>query len=346
MRSKRILSLLLTIIMLFTSLLTLFSCAEEQPTEAVSETTDGLSWVDNLPKDLDFSAEEDNTVTFLMWGANTTSQAYRSVDVDETRADAVDKQLFVRNQLVERRLGVDLDDTVHASDSHSLIFSSFMTSVSAGVDDYDVIVGNAIADIYITLQDVLLDLNKLDEYNADYIDLSQPYWPGDYLKEVNYKDKMWWLTGDITTSYLSTMQVIFVNGELYEKYLFGTYGSFYDIVRRGDWTLDMLKEMSDAIFVDKGSEIDKNDRGDINGLLLEHACADIFAVGAGIRFSERDADGESHISIVNNNTISFMEKYFEIKESRGTLYNATTEGLSEVFKSGNGLFIRNSLEFF
>jgi len=342
---KRLITLFLALIMLVPCALTLVSCADTNGKTSVTvEGGSDLEWIDNLPADLNFSEESDNIVTMLVWGAQTTAHAYRSVIVDEASADAVDQQLFKRNQMVERRLGVEIEG-IHASDTDRIITSSAMTALSAGTDDYDVVVGNAIFDIYITLQDVLLDLNTLEQYGADYIDLSQPYWPGDYLKEVNYKDKMWWLTGDITTSYLSQMQVIFVNGELYEKYLFQTYGSFYDVVKRGDWTLDMMNEMSDAIFMDTGDKIDENDETDINGLLLEHACADIYALGAGIRFSTRDADGAPVLSIVNDNTIKFMEKYFELKQSKGTYYVTSNIGLSEVFKSGNGLFVRKAMEF-
>jgi len=340
---KRILSVLLIIATLSGCILSFIACADNSSgTVVTGGSSAGDEWIDNLPDDLDFSGLADNTVTMVVSGEGVRSQNVRSIIVDEESADTVDKQLFIRNQKVMQRLGVVIEG-LHASETRNLIDSNVMITLTSGSDDYDIIVGNALNDIYISTHDVLLDINTLDQYDAAYIDLSQPYWPGDYLKEVNYKDKVWWLTGDITTSYLAQMQVIFVNGTLYEKYLFQTYGSLYDIVKNGDWTLDMMIEMSDAIFMDSGTKTDENDEGDINGILLEHACADIYALASGVRFSTRDADGVSTISIMNNNTVSFLEKYFEMRESKGSYYVGPDIFLDSVFVSGNGLFIRRGL---
>jgi len=193
----------------------------------------------------------------------------------------------------------------------------------------------------------LLNLNTLDYYDANYIDVSQPYWGTNYINEMTYNNNLYWLTGDITLCYNSTMYCTFVNGALYEKYLFSNYGSMYDIVRAGNWTIDIMQKMCEEIYNDNGSEPDVLDKDDTTGMILYHSCADVLATGCGIRFATRDAEGNISITVNNTTSITFIEKYFALKDAVGVFYTGNPEPFSpgEVFMAGKSLFFITTLSY-
>jgi len=351
---KRVFSILFSLIMIISSLLSLASCAD---TDSNAKTTLGSQvteegWLDNLPDDLDFSNETNNTVVFVLPDLNANGVvnfAARSVKVSEESGDAVDVALFKRNQKVQQRLGVEIDMIeLMASQRTSLIYTTAINSLQSGSDDYDVIVGTQLFDITIpSLGSYLINLNTLDKYDANYIDITQPYWGTNYINEMTYNNNLYWLTGDITLCYNSTMYCTFVNGALYEKYLFGNYGSMYDIVRSGDWTIDLMQKMCEEIYIDDGSETDVLDKEDTTGMMLYHSCVDILATGCGIRYATRDSEGNLSITVNNPTTISFIEKYFSLKEAIGVLYTGNPEPFKpgEVFPTGKSLFIVSSVGY-
>jgi len=337
-KSIRIISLLLLAILSFN----LFSCAdnaEKKPAENGSVAT--TPWLDNLPEDLKFN---DETVTFV-----TTAGGHniRSILPDETSADTVDLAVFQRNARVSQRLGVNID-MIQTENNYrsSLIYSSVLTQLGAGSTDYDIIAGTALFDITLASKGYLLDINSLEKYNADYIDITQPYWNKNYIDEISYKDRIFWLTGDITLTYNSTMQVTFVNGDLYNKYLFAEYGSIYDIVRKNQWNLDLIQEMSAKMFIDQGSVQDKEDTQDILGFAYEQYIVDMLSYGCNVNASDRDADGNITIALNNSHTVGFARKMRELKDSKGIYVpEDPMASVEEAFTNGTTLFYIRSISF-
>jgi len=349
---KRAFSVILVLVTVLSSVSMLFSCADSTGNSKtnISEAITDEQWMKTLPEDLDFSNESDNTVVFVIpRNAEGEGMGEGSIKVDEGEGDAVDIAIFKRNQKIQSRLGVEIDVvSLPASERSSLVYTSAIQSMQSGSDDYDVIVGTQLFDVVIpTLGAFLINYNELEKYSADYIDLSQPYWDNAYNKELTYENNMFWLTGDITLGYNSGMYCTFVNGDLYEKYLFQNYGSIYDIVRSGEWTMDLMIKMSEEIYIDNGSESDKVDKDDTIGVMLYHACADIIVTGLGVKFSTKDADGVVSMTFNNANTISAMEKYFELKAARGVLYTGNPQPFDhqDVYAAEKTLFYMSGVGY-
>jgi len=330
--------------MLLSSVLTLVACAETQngPTVTVGQVTD--EWADNLPRDLKWDGNK--VISFL--AAEPQKGAYgsfsqRSIEVDSSSADAVDQAIYKRNQKIEARLGLEIElidampDSILKGDN-----GVFVTSLQANNGDYDILSGYQAWDMDLAAKGLLLNINSLDKYQADYIDVTQPWWSTQYCEAMSYKDAMYWLIGDITLRYLSDTCCVFVNGEIYEKYLFEDYGSMYAIVDSGDWTMDMMTEMITAAYQDTGSKTDEVDADDLLGFIIPSVPYDALAVGAGVQWTSRDADGNITITLNNAHTIEFVEKSIELHNAKGA-YAFTLQDQYGKFASGTALFFMGRL---
>jgi len=340
MKMKRILSLTLCALMFLSSALSLFSCADSGNNNAtVSAGSNAFEWADNLPEDLNFSQFSDNNVVFVVPKAGPL--VANSIAPDEANGDAVATASYKKLRMVETRLGVTIE-LVEMNEGSSIVDTNVLTALQAGTTDYDVIGGTMLFDTVIPANNnVLVDLSTLEGTDADYIDITQPYWDKAYIDSLSYKGSYFWLMGDIMLSYVSTVYCVYVNGEIYEKYLFSNYGSIYDIVDNGDWTLSLMQEMAGAVFQDTGNVQDEEDVEDILGMVMTHGDPDGLAIGADIRFSTRDSEGNITLSIANDRTVKYIELITEFKNAKGILW--PTMNSEDVFASGSALFYSGML---
>jgi hypothetical protein len=123
------------------------------------------------------------------------------------------------------------------------------------------------------------------------------------------------------------------------------YGSLYDLVKQGDWTLDLLAEMIPYAFQDDGDDVlTKSDQlglalpvwDNVNGL----------SIGAGVVYSTRNDDGSINLTFNNTNTtaLSFMSKIYSLLYSGYCInYGGDYSGAMKDFASGKSCFISGRL---
>jgi len=340
---KRLLSLALCFVILALSLASLLSCANSSSTTSVTTDEDD-EWADNLPRDLKWDGKK--KISFLVAEPQNGPNEHfseRSIWVDPQSADSVDQAIYKRNQKIENRLGLKID-LIDANISSILLDSGgvHVTSLQANSGDIDVLSAYQAGDIGLAAQGLVLNLNELDQYGADYIDITQPWWSTTYCKEMSYKDAMYWLIGDITLRYLSDTCCLFVNGDIYEKYLFSDYGSIYKIVDDGNWTMDLMTEMITTAYIDNGSVSDQVDKDDQIGFIIPGTPYDSLAVAAGVQWTTRDENGNIKITLNNSHTIKFVEKSIELHSAKGSLAFSVQE-MYQKFASGTALFFMQRL---
>lgn len=338
---NRVLVLLLGLSLLFGSVV-LSACTDKTggPDTETNATTDD-QWLDNLPADLKFN---DKVINFIIAepskGAGGTFSA-RSIYADSEGGDNVDVAVHRRNILVEERLGVKIN-VIDVLDG-AVLHSTVMNALAAGSSEYDIISGYQAHDLGIASRGYMINLNDLKSYDADYIDTSKPYWSEDYSKNMAYKSAMYWITGDLSLRYIGGIYCTFVNAALYKSYFQETYGSIYDMVKAGDWTLDRMTSMSEAVFVDRGLVQGVIDAEDQLGFVIEMADPlDGMAVGAGVQWSQTNADGDVSIVFYNTNTLGFVEKMNELLNGKKGAYTATfshSANMMNMFNEGNVLFV-------
>ena len=246
---------------------------------------------------------------------------------------------------IEARFGITIESIQQGNNINELQ-SKIGSALIAGDSDYDVIAGYQFFDVNMATKGYILDLNTLDQYEADYIDIEADYWATDYIRNMHYGDPIYWLSGDLSLRFVGGQYCTFVNSRIYDSVLKDKYGSIYDIVNEGRWTLDMLSEMANLCYRDNNSN-DKADEADVLGLIIEtdQDPTDGIAVGAGVKWSTREADGSISVTLGGNTMVAFANKFKSITDSGYFYAPARSDSVTQmtVFASGNVAFTVNKL---
>jgi len=318
------------------------SCATDENKKKPDENPDAEKlWLDNLPEDLDLEGAE---IKFII-GESDPPQTLsaRSIAVEEDDGDIVNSAIYNRNARIEDRLNckITLVEAVQAG-----MQDTATPVLMAGDDDYDVLGGRQHDDIDLCLEGYCLNLNTLSEYGGDYIEVDQEWWGTEYIRRMNYNNQVYWLTGVLSLRFISGARCVAVNANLYNKYVAETYGNIYDIVKKGEWTLDVLGEMASLSYVDTNGN-DKTDPGDIYGLNIGVGddMVDAYAYAYGVRYSHENEDGSISFDLVDTNSeyLNFMNKITDIRTSR---YSFHAESGQPSFSSGELLFQSSRIQYF
>ncbi len=334
--NKKILALLMALVCLVASVLTLTSCANGEENQGTNVNEDGLEHL----KDLDFGGAD---VNFIIAGADADDYHLRSIWVDEEEADdAVNIAILERNKKVQDLLNVNITIPEYKDQN----IKSWVGSVLLGGDQtYDIIAARQYDDIQVALDGYILDLNTLDQFGADkYLLWDKEYWATSYIDALSFGGKTFWLTGDLCLRYTGGYFSIFVNSDLYDSILRGTYGSIYDVVRSGNWTLDTLMEMAARCYVDDGDdELDIDDQ--IGFMYPVNDNTNGLAISAGVEFTKYvDGVPTNNVNANNSTLISFMEKANTLLSSPG-VYNFPDPCTYEQYATAMNQFAAGTVVF-
>lgn len=308
----------------------------------------------DLPSDLRFNDPE---ISFLIGEPSANKGGTfteRSIMLEDFDPDAkVDYAVYSRNMQVEDQLNVTI---LCRAINDAIIKNTLMNDLLSGESAFDILGGYQAWDIALAQQGIVMNLNKLGEYGADYIGFEKPYWSQQYDNALAYKGSMYWITGDLALRYLGGMYCTFVNLQLYNDVMLTKHGSIYDLVDDGAWTLDTLEEMSREAYMD----LDENESGgatgtsagDRLGLVVEkNDMLDGMAVGAGVVWSTTDGEGNVQIAItdtaLNQAAVEFAQKMYRMfYEGDGAYYviphNHSAKAF-EIFNTGRTLFVHDKV---
>jgi hypothetical protein len=309
---SRILCLLLSALLSFSALACANGSTDEADTSAVPsgdiaaetpEETEKL-YLDNLPETMDWDGYE---VRFL------TAEETHSVQLDDDNAtgnNPLDATIYDaywrRNEALLSRMNASLklcEKTGYGS------FSAAATqSVTAGSDDYDVFCGHTRFNVALAASGAVMKMNE--NGFMDTIDISAPYWSQLYIENINYKDNIYWITGDLTHTFISIIYAMFVNGTVWNDYFPGE--NVYDLVFEGNWTLDKMSELCENVYRDLNGngEVDKNDAFGV--VMQKGHTLNGMVFASGITYTGRDDAGEYAVILNNEHTVDAFNKLHAI----------------------------------
>ena len=258
-------------------------------TEAATEDP----YLDNLPDSLKYGGDE---IRFLS-EIETVNIALS--ETDDT-GDIVNEALWKRNMAIEDRLGLKI--TLAKTTGINAMQKETRISITAGSDDYDVLVGHCRFSIALAADGYLKNLN-----NVEYLDFSKKYWSSLYIDNISYKDAIYWATGDISTNFISYIFAMFGNTTLWTDF-YGSTDELFALVKNGGWTLDKLEEYTKDVYGDLNGNatLDNDDRYGFSMATGHQINALFFA--AGTEFTSRDDEGAIHMSLNNDHTVAVFER--------------------------------------
>lgn len=277
---------------------------------------------DNLPDDLNF----DEDITVLYW----TDTGMPEFFVEDT-GDLVSNAIFLRNDAVQTRLNITLD-WLGANQEQ---FAQTVQNDYNGEGKIDIIAGYSQ-----TMATVSYTGNTIDLVGVDYLDFSKPWWPDSLLNEAMVGEKLYFISGDISTNTLYWMYATFFN-----KTMLQTYGleDPYTLVADNEWTIDKMFSMCKEIYADMGEP--GKDLSDTFGIVMPRLSIDAFFYSAGLRTTEKGDHGELLLSPSYTGEVaqSLAEKLVNLlfDSEGGFCVHDDTGPVNQAFANGQVAFITN-----
>ena len=310
-----------------------YSCGNSGDTTATQESisqdeTGRNSIKDTVPLDLKFKGE---IITFFV--RDDQELWKHEIDVEKTTNDTLYDAIYYRNSTVEDRLGITIKQigqagTYAVADSWN---STLRNAVLTKSGDFDA------SAIYASTGSALavegLYYNVLD---LPYIAFEQPWWNDSIIEEVTLFDTLYYLAGDICITQIANGLCIFYNKNLFSE-LYGTQNiKLFDVVEKGEWTIDYMSEIVSNAWIDENSDGIVSD-GDTVGFFANTAGGgmDAWIPAMGISITKM-VDGYPEITFYSEHTVAAFEKLRGLYNNNPGTLNASATATK--FVVGNQLF--------
>ena len=278
-----------------------------------------------LPDDLDFGGTD---VYIYGW------QTYESIEfyAESENGDIVNDSVFRRNQSVEENLNVHLTFSEEGGRSGSEWGQKVSNANKAGDDTYDIVAGHTHRIGELSRSGDLLNL-----LDYEYLDLEQPWWRSELIERALIRDKLFFVTGDISPSSVGRSQGIFFNTEILHNF---DLEDPYQLVIDGTWTHAKMMEMSKGVYIDLNSDGKKDEENDQFGFALDWTQTQAIGLTSGIITIETDSDGYPTLSpnIVTERSTTIIDNWIDfIHHSPDTFLVKQTDDTT-IFRNGRALF--------
>jgi hypothetical protein len=339
MTAKRVIALVLSLAMICGALAMLVACGGNDNTvttkpasttaapgtDGGTQNTSPVTTTAAAPEIVEPTVEVDldgDVISFVIADTDGDKFNNRSIFADEDTGDPVDSVICERNEAVMERFNCELIMYEEYTSDYS-VNAKYGDLLLSNTDEIDIIAGRQWDDAQLATKGYLADLSAIEE---GYINYDQGYWATDYIEGMNYKDKVYWVVGDLNLRYTGGFYTVFVNQTLYNKNCAAIYGdNLYDLVKagngaKGGWTYDTVIAMAALGWVDEGSKSEVTDADDVLGLAIPMwDNTNGMVVAAGIPFGTENADGSITVNITNSNKrlSSFNAKIVELLSTKG-----------------------------
>ena len=338
---RRIIVLWLTISILLCSLALITSCQKgnsdiPQNTTIKNETDTSPTEEDKLKEIVESIEQQEMDYSIRIATSNHVNNVLEIIQApcDENEGDIINDALVRRDSIIEEKLGVFIEYIMFGDDPYELLDKP-RTSISAGLDEYDVIIG----DMYNVAKGLCNAGYLVPMETMPNINLSNPWWSESSIQDLSINGKVYFATGDITPRYVLSPYIL-----LFNKHLFDNQGISYpyDDVNDGDWTVEkMLSIIKNSYFDQTNDGISEDD---FFGLACDSTAAYAFFRGCNIKLVELN---ESKKPISNNNTMMLDQITSYLGNSLGgnsdVFIGTASYQETPIFEQGRSLFVGNTL---
>ncbi|MBR5366910.1 MAG: hypothetical protein IK132_11765 [Clostridia bacterium] len=303
-------SILLSALLLAASL---HSCAGSEPDPAVP-ASDPVPQIasETVPETEPDRAHTPDSLPALDFGGATTvihargdNESLSEIYSEELNGEAVNDAIFERNVSVEERLNVSLQ--CFAGDgweNYDNTVSAIRASIQSADGSYDIVAGWSSRIPALSLEGVFLDLNGMN-----YLDPGQNWWNASAIRELQVGNRLYFVTGDIAKTMLSSMCVYVFNQKVAED---NHVENLYEVVREHRWTLDYVYALTSQLYRDLNGNGEKN-LTDFWGLVT--SCindADAYMQGSLVSMMTRDEEGWPVLSVDEEQLADLVSKVYRL----------------------------------
>ncbi len=245
---------------------------------------------------------EGKPIRFLVEG--DYMDTYKSVEVmpHATSYDTLNSAITDRNNLVEERFGVKIEE--FRTSSSSEMANTLTENATAGISEYDIVMPYVPAAARAAQEGYFVDLAAME----GLINKEMFYYDQGCVQGLSIGGKNYFLTGDMTLLASDVTHVLLFNKDVAADY---HLESPYDLVKDGKWTIDKLGEMARAVTAPYDDNPDWTHK-DKYGFLVNHNFISSMFIGAGLRFTDKDSNDEPIITVYSEGSAKVFEKIFNL----------------------------------
>ncbi len=284
--TKRLIALLLVLCL---SLFAFAACSGDEEldlgsSQAESESESKAELFEGLP-----DKKYGGSVVFLVPGDYFQLYASNEIIAQETAPDLLNNEIKKRNEMVEARFDVKIEEVRTTSESAMLELIRIESLATSGA--YDIVMPYIPQAATLATEKMFYDLSE-----CQYIDLKNPCWDQNALESMSIKNKTYFATGDISLLSLACTHTMVFNKDIIRE---NGLESPYDLVESGNWTIDKLAEMAAGITADIDG-VDGMSCNDRYGFLVNNNFVTSLFVGAGKSLVAKDTNDIPYLSIVKD----------------------------------------------
>ena len=263
--------------------------------------------------------------------------------IEELEGNTINSAVQERNNFLEENYGITFEVTATNSPANDIVLL-----IQGGNDEYDIICDSVDRLVVGIPQNYYWRID-------DLVNIANPWWDMQAIESISLGEKHYLLAGDaILTDYDNTYLTLY-NKQIYKTNTeVSSHGNIYDIVRNGDFTIDLYYEMCRAV-----SQPDENGNWSINATYgnLSHAYgATVMMNGCNVATVVKDENNELYINVMEQSSVRAFDKVYELMSDTHNTARAelmagqsTTVSsqygfaeLEEMFINGRGLFYNAS----
>lgn len=342
-RSLKIMSAMLTLLLLFSMTLIFSSCKGGDDTTGTSGA-DGTVSTDNALPALEVKNLGGKEM-LILWPEMHADGHYlhNEIDVGEISSDVIDRAVMERNNVVEIAYNVKITTTtMFISD----VAKTVRTEYSSGESTYSAIACSINNSNMLALQQEggLADFNTLK-----YYDESQPWWNHSLMQDLAVANARYFASGDIIYSDDFYPYCTFVNNTVSKNN--GITEDYHELVKNKEWTLEKFhvfaaQAQNDQVDGDPNTWSD----ADINGAVVNENFAKAAYYSAGKGIVDFDAKGYPVWQMTVDRAQTILEKIIGVIHKDKACFNAgqfTDHAIQELslFVGGKALFLVEELIF-
>ncbi len=284
---KRIFSTALATLMLLSAALT--GCSGDNTT---IDTTADTTAVPPTPETtaapttadiLGFEKEDNGGETFTI--LTSTFNAYE-FNVEAQTGDIVNDAIFKKDRMAEEYLGINIE-LIHESGvwANRNTFNGKVTqAVNSGDDTYDLVNNAVVCSIPLGQQGMLVNIDDLPHTNFD-----QPWYIKDMVENYGIGGKLYGIISDHSLSLYKDLSAIFFNADIWSEEK--PHVDLYDLVRKGEWTLDKFLELTSDMARDLNGDTVIDTDNDRYAYFSEAVPAGTWITAMGVDFIDIHDDG-------------------------------------------------------
>lgn len=330
---KRIIALLAACLVLVTFVV---GCASDDTADdgGTKPKEDGLYDPSRYEKDDLPELNFGETVTVLFWNDGEHDE----FDITESSDDMLKNSIYNRNRTVEQRLGIEFEYVGTPGFETPPFEQELYNDIFSGACDYDLVAGFSMTVAACATSNLCNDL-----LDYDYLNFEKPWWPDSLTDQATINRKLYFAAGDISTSTLYEMYMVFYNMDMFSQYKISE--DPVALALDGKWTWDKLYEYASVVGYEEKNGDNIASDGDHFGFILEDATIDPIFFSAGLRMFSHDRTGGVSVdeSCFSRNAAEFIDGFNSFLHTSGDAYfrpkstdlSARTTG--EMFSRGEAL---------